>query len=84
MITIEDALKDIEVLIADASKEGNAVAVYLLKSQKVLLKFLSTMRTNQLLSEEDKKRISAEKAKRTEKKEIPPATPMPTDGKQGH
>jgi hypothetical protein len=66
MITIEDALKDLDGLITDAVKEGNTVAVYLLKAQKVLLKFLSTMRSNQLLSEEDKKRISVEKAKRTE------------------
>jgi len=66
MITIEDALKDLDALIADATKEGNTVAVYYLKAQKVLLKFLSTMRSNQLLSEDDKKRIAVEKAKRNE------------------
>jgi hypothetical protein len=66
MITIEDALKDLDALITDAVKEGNTVAVYYLKAQKVLLKFLSTMRSNQLLSEDDKKRISVEKAKRNE------------------
>jgi hypothetical protein len=64
MITVEGALSDIDKLIEEATQAGDKVAVYLLKAQKVMIKFLSTMRSNQLLTEDDKKRIAADKAKR--------------------
>lgn len=69
MITVEAALSDIDALIKEAEEANEKVAVYLLKSQKVLLKFVSTMRSNQLLTEADKIRITKAKELRKEKKE---------------
>jgi hypothetical protein len=65
MITVEGALKDLEVI----EKEGDASAKAIVKALKVVVKFLSTMRSNQLLTEEDKKAIKAAKAKREAEKE---------------
>lgn len=67
VITVEGALSDIDKLIEEAQTVGDKVAVYLLKAQKIVIKFLSTMRSNQLLTEDDKKRIATEKAKRVPK-----------------
>jgi len=67
MITVEGALSDIDKLIEEATQAGDKVSIYLLKAQKVMIKFLSTMRSNQLLTEDDKKRIAVEKAKRAPK-----------------
>jgi hypothetical protein len=61
MITVDAALKDLEVIEQEAKDEGAKAVV---KALKVVVKFLSTIRSNQLLSEDDKKRIQAEKATR--------------------
>ncbi len=67
MITVDGALKDLEAIEKETNDEGSKAVV---KALKVVVKFLSTMRSNQLLTEDDKKRIGAEKAKRqaTDKK----------------
>jgi hypothetical protein len=66
VITVEGALKDLEAIEVEATDSGSKAVI---KALKVVVKFLSTMRSNQLLTEDDKKRISAEKVKRaTEKK----------------
>ena len=65
MITVEGALSDLDKLIVEADNGSKSV----LKGIKVLVKFLSTMRSNQLLTEDDKKRIAADKAKRPKKEE---------------
>jgi len=61
MITLEAVLSDIEKIEKDdnMSEQKKLFAVV-----KVIMKFLSTMRSNQLLTEEDKKRIATDKAKR--------------------
>ena len=51
MITVEGALKDLEVIEKEAGDSGSKAVV---KALKVLVKFLSTMRSNQLLTEEEK------------------------------
>jgi hypothetical protein len=61
MITVDGALKDLEEIEKEANDAGAKVVV---KALKVVVKFLSTMRSNQLLTEDDKKRIATEKAKR--------------------
>jgi hypothetical protein len=61
MITVEGALSDLDVLINEAT-DGNTKA--LLKGVKVLVKFLSTIRSNQLLTDADKAAIRAKKAER--------------------
>ena len=65
MITVEAVLSDIEKIEKDEnmSEQKKLFAVV-----KLVMKFLSTMRSNQLLTEEEKKVISEEKAKRKEKK----------------
>jgi len=65
MITVEGALKDLEAIEKEANDTGAKAVV---KALKVVVKFLSTMRSNQLLTEDDKKRISAEKAKKAAEK----------------
>jgi len=65
MITVDGALKDLEAIEKETSDSGARAIV---KALKVVVKMLSTMRSNQLLSEDDKRRIAAEKAKRAEKK----------------
>jgi hypothetical protein len=64
MIKVEDALKDLEALEKDATVEGKV----LIKIAKVLIKFLSTMRSNQLLTEEEKVAIGKAKKERAAKK----------------
>lgn len=66
MITLEAVLSDIEKIEKDdnMSEQKKLFAVV-----KVIMKFLSTMRSNQLLTEEEKKIIATEKAKRKAKEE---------------
>ena len=61
MITVEGALKDLEVIEIEATDAG---AKSVVKALKVVVKFLSTMRSNQLLTEEDKVRIKKAKEER--------------------
>lgn len=61
MITVEGALKDLEVIETEAKDEG---AKSVVKALKVVVKFLSTMRSNQLLTDEAKVAISRAKAER--------------------
>jgi hypothetical protein len=64
MITVEDALKDLEIIEKEAGENKSVV-----KAIKVLVKFLSTMRSNQLLTEDKKKEILSRKVERTTKEE---------------
>ena len=66
MITVEGALSDLDKLIAESQTESAAT---ILKGIKVLIKFVSTMRSNQLLTEDDKKAIKARKVTREVKPE---------------
>jgi hypothetical protein len=61
MITIEGALKDLEAIEATTTDVG---AKAIIQALQVMLKFLSTMRSNQLLTDEDRVRIKKEKADR--------------------
>jgi len=69
MITIEGALTDIDALIKEAEANGDKVSALILKGEKVLLKLLSTMRSNQLLTEADKKAIADARKKRKAERE---------------
>jgi len=60
MITVEGALKDLEVIEKETEDSGSRAVV---KALKVVVKFLSTMRSNQLLTEADK--VGIRKAKET-------------------
>jgi hypothetical protein len=66
MITLEAVLSDLEKIEKDdnMSEQKKLFAVV-----KVIMKFLSTMRSNQLLTEEEKKKIATEKATRKAKEE---------------
>lgn len=64
MITVDGALSDLDKLIEEANDVSTKL---LLKGIKVLVKFLSTIRSNQLLTEDEKKRISAERIARIKK-----------------
>lgn len=59
MITVDAALQDLEKIEASADSDG----VKVVKALKVVVKFLSTMRSNQLLTEADK--VNIKKAKET-------------------
>jgi len=64
MITVEGALKDLETI----EKEANGTDVKaVIKALKVVVKFLSTMRSNQLLTEEEKVNIRKAKEARATK-----------------
>jgi hypothetical protein len=65
MITIEAVLSDIEKFEKDVtmSPETRLIAII-----KVIMKFISTMRSNQLLPEGEKVRLHAEKKNRKEVK----------------
>jgi hypothetical protein len=65
VITVEAALSDLEALEKDTTINDT---VKFLRAVKVLIKFLSTMRSNQLLTDEAKKKIAAEKEKRQAEK----------------
>lgn len=60
MITIEAVNSDLDKIVGTNPSEmltvGSVVAII-----KVVMKFLSTMRSNQLLTEEDKKELKAKK-----------------------
>jgi hypothetical protein len=64
MITVEGALKDLEDIEKEAEDSGSKAVV---KALKVVVKFLSTMRSNQLLTETDKVGIRKAKEARTAK-----------------
>jgi hypothetical protein len=64
MITVDGALKDLEAIEKEATDNGAKVVV---KALKVVVKFLSTMRSNQLLTEEEKANIHKEKEARKAK-----------------
>ena len=66
MITVEGALKDLEVIEKEASDAGARAVV---KALKVVVKFLSTMRTNQLLTEPEKIAIAKARKERQAKEE---------------
>jgi hypothetical protein len=65
MITAEGADKDLEKYESETKDEG---AKAIIKALRVVVKFLSTMRSNQLLTEADKARIAEDKKKREVKK----------------
>ncbi len=64
VITVEGALKDLEAIETEAKDEG---AKSVVKALKVVIKFLSTMRSNQLLTEEEKVKIREARKAREEK-----------------
>jgi hypothetical protein len=66
VITVEGALKDLEVIEIEAKDEG---AKSVVKALKVIVKFLSTMRSNQLLTETDKVAIKKAKTEREPRKQ---------------
>lgn len=66
MITVEGALKDLEVIEKEADDAG---AKAIVKALKVVVKFLSTMRTNQLLTDEEKRAIAKARKERQAKEE---------------
>jgi len=61
LITVEGALKDLEAIEVEATDAG---AKSVVKALKVVVKFLSTIRSNQLLTDVDKIRIQKAKAER--------------------
>ena len=63
MITIEGALKDLD----EIEKEAGQMTP-IIKAIKVIVKMLSTIRSNQLLLETDKIKIQAEKTSHKIKK----------------
>jgi hypothetical protein len=67
MITVESALSDLEAIEKEAIGDAKAIV----KALKVVVKFLSTIRSNQLLTELDKAKIRTAKDARVakEKKE---------------
>jgi len=66
MITVEGALKDLEAIEKEANDTG---AKAIVKALKVVVKFLSTMRTNQLLTDEEKRAIAKARKERQAKEE---------------
>jgi hypothetical protein len=66
VITVEGALKDLEAIEIEAKDEG---AKSVVKALKVVVKFLSTMRSNQLLTETDKVAIKKAKTEREPRKQ---------------
>jgi len=66
MITVEGALSDLEVIEKETDDVG---AKAIIKALKVMVKFLSTMRTNQLLTNEEKIAIGKARKERQAKEE---------------
>jgi hypothetical protein len=64
MITVEGALKDLEAIEKEAGDSGSKAVV---KALKVVVKFLSTIRSNQLLTEPEKVAISVARKERQAK-----------------
>jgi len=68
MITVEAALSDLEAISKGEGKySGKSDVEKIVEVAKVLVKFLSTMRSNQLLTDADKARIREARAKRETK-----------------
>ena len=68
MITVEAALSDLEAIGKGEGKySGKSDVEKIVEVAKVLVKFLSTMRSNQLLTDADKARIREARAKRETK-----------------
>ena len=65
MITIEAVLGDIDKLEKNETITSEQRLIGIIK---VIMRFVSTMRSNQLLTEEEKKEIKIKKTKRVEKK----------------
>ena len=61
VITIEAALSDLKKIEEAATDAGAKTVV---KAVQVLVKFLSTMRSNQLLTDDDKRALRAKRDKR--------------------
>lgn len=66
MITVEVALKDLEAIEKEANDTGAKAVV---KALKVVVKFLSTIRSNQLLTEPEKEAIAKARKERQAKEE---------------
>jgi len=66
VITVEGALSDLEVIEKETDDAGAKAVV---KALKVMVKFLSTMRTNQLLTNEEKIAIGKARKERQAKEE---------------
>lgn len=64
MITVEGALKDLGIIEKETDDVG---AKAIVQAFKVLVKFLSTMRSNQLLTDEEKVNIRKAREARTAK-----------------
>ena len=64
MITVDGALKDLEAIEKGTEDVGSKAVV---QAMKVLVKFLSTMRSNQLLTDEEKVNIKKAKEARVAK-----------------
>lgn len=64
MITVEGAISDLEIIEKDTTITPD---VKVIRALKVVVKFLSTMRSNQLLTNEDKVRIKKAKEDREPK-----------------
>jgi hypothetical protein len=60
LITVEGALKDLEAIELSDVSDG----IKIVRALKVITKLLSTIRSNQLLTETDKIRIQKAKAER--------------------
>jgi len=66
VIKVDAAMEDLDKIEADVKLSDGAK---ILRALKVLLKFLSTMRSNQLLTEKDKVTIQESNKKRNEERE---------------
>jgi hypothetical protein len=67
VITVEAALSDLDKLITEAEEKGDISTKLRLQGQKIVIKFLSTMRTNQLYTETEKQVMAEERKKRQKK-----------------
>jgi len=66
MITKDHALQDLEKIEEEASQGKINAAVVLVRVAKVIIKVLITIRTNQLLTEDERKAIKEAKRNRQE------------------
>ena len=67
VITVEAALGDLDKIAKNVELDSTSKII---EAVKVLVKMLSTVRSNQLLCEEDKVKIREAKAKRNQEKEV--------------
>lgn len=63
MITVSAALGDLEKIEKDLD-ENDKATIAIVRALKVMVKMLSTIRSNQLLTDDDKKRIVAAREKK--------------------